>query len=253
MASVVQDTSLVAEPSTSPVPPLQNGDRLTAEEFERRYDAMPGLKKAELINGVVYLGAAESLNGECCMSSPVSQVYHSGRHFDLITWLGFYRTSTPGVEGGDSGSLRLSMGENEPQPDAFLRILPECGGQSRTSPDGFVLGAPEHISEVAASSVSYDLHAKLDAYQRNGVLEYVVWRVYDREIDWFVLVGDRYEKALLDPDGLYRSKVFPGLWLDPAALIRGGMQAVFQAVQRGVATPEHAAFVARLQQAATGK
>src|SRR5436189_4569812 len=93
-----------ARPSVSP--PLQDGDRLTRDEFERRYDATPGLKKAELIEGVVY------------MPPPVSFDGHAGPHFDLVTWLGSYAMGTPGVRGGDNGSLRLNL-DNEPQPDAF--------------------------------------------------------------------------------------------------------------------------------------
>src|SRR5205807_2900720 len=99
------------DPSPEMLLPLEPGDRLTRPEFERRYDAMPHLKKAELIEGVVYL------------PSPVRNDAHSSPHFDLITWLGIYRMFTPGVAGGDNGSLRLDL-DNEPQPDAFLRLLP---------------------------------------------------------------------------------------------------------------------------------
>src|SRR5256714_11903768 len=148
------------------VPPLENGDRLTRPEFERRYEAMPHLKKAELIEGVVF------------MPSPVRQPEHSRPQFNLITWLGQYCTFTPGVEGGDNGTLRLDL-DNEPQPDAFLRILETHGGQSRVDAERYVTGAPELVAEVAASSVSLDLHAKFHVYRRNGVKEYVVWRVED--------------------------------------------------------------------------
>src|SRR5207302_3112701 len=105
------------------------------------------------------------------------------------------------------------------------------------------------LAEVAASSASYDLHVKLDAYRRNEVREYVVWRVLDQAVDWFVLREGRYELLLVDEAGLYKSEVFPGLWLDPAALVRGDLASVLQALQQGLASPEHAAFVARLQQA----
>src|SRR5437660_6582278 len=186
--------------STPAVPPLESGDHLTRAEFERRYDAMPGLTKAELIEGVVY------------MPSPVS-VDHDGPHFDLITWLGTYRAATPGVRGGDNGSLRLDL-DNMPQPDAYLMILPSHGGQARIGADRYVAGGPELLAEVAASSASYDLHVKLDAYRRNEVREYVVWRVLDQAVDWFVLREGRYELLLVDEAGLYKSEVFPGLWLD---------------------------------------
>ena len=220
------------------VPELRAGDRLTRAEFERRYAAMPHVKKAELIEGVVY------------MPSPVSQEDHGGPHFDVITWLGFYRAKTPGVQGGDNATLRLDL-DNEPQPDAFLRILPDCGGQSYNS-GKYVGGAPELIVEVAASSASYDLHDKLRAYRRNEVREYVVWRVWDREIDWFVLRDDRYELLAPNAAGHYQSEVFPGLWLDPAALLRGDLAQVLTVLQQGLASPEHAEFVSRLQQLRTG-
>jgi hypothetical protein len=106
------------------------------------------------------------------------------------------------------------------------------------------------VAEVARSSVSIDLHNKLNAYRRNGVREYIVWRVEDRTIDWFVLREGRYEPLAPSADGLHRSEVLPGLCLDAAALLRGDLMVVFQAVQRGLDSPEHAAFVSRLRQAA---
>jgi Uma2 family endonuclease len=217
------------------VPELCAGDRLTRAEFERRYEAMPQVKKAELIEGVVH------------MPSPVSQKNHGGPNFKVIAWLGLYESATPGVEGGDNATIRLDL-ENEPQPDAFLRIRPELGGQSRDSGD-YVGGAPELIAEVAASSTSYDLHDKLRAYQRNAVLEYVVWRVWDRAIDWFVLREDRYVPLPLNSAGHYQSEVFPGLWLDPAAMIGGDLAQVMVVLQQGLASPQHADFVRRLRPA----
>src|SRR5262249_33578131 len=145
----------------------------TRIEFERRYDAMPHLKKAELVEGVVYVG------------SPVNHERHGKLHFQAIAWLGLYWGATAGVEGGDNSSLRLDL-DNMPQPDAFLYILPECGGQVVTGDDGYIGRSPELIVEVASSGVSYDLHAKLQAYRRSGVREYVVWRVRDRAISWHV-------------------------------------------------------------------
>src|SRR5437868_3440881 len=137
------------------VPPLQNGDRLTRAEFERRYDATPGLKKAELIEGVVY------------MPPPVSYAGHGGPHVQLATLFGTYSASTPGVEPGDNSSLRFDV-DNMPQPDLCMLIRPERGGQVRIDDDGYIEGAPELVGEIAASSVSYDLHDKLDVYRRHG-------------------------------------------------------------------------------------
>jgi Uma2 family endonuclease len=233
----------MSSPSTTvppSLPPLETGDHLTRAEFERRYDAMPQLKKAELIEGVVY------------MPSPVRWDRHGGPHFDLITWLGTYRAHTPGVRGGDNSTLRLDL-NNEPQPDAVLIVLPSHGGRVQLSPDDYVVGAPELVAEVAASSASIDLNTKWDVYQRNGVREYVVWRVLDGAVDWFVLRGGQYDPLSLSPAGRYESEAFPGLWLDPGALVRLDLAAVLQVLQQGLASPGHATFVAQLRQNAAGR
>jgi hypothetical protein len=219
-----------------PVPLLENGDHLTRDEFERRYEAMPDGKKAELIEGVVH------------MPSPVRLQQHGRQHADLITWLGTYRVSTPHVILGDNTTIRLDL-DNEPQPDALMMIEPACGGQARVDADGYVAGGPELVAEVAASSVSIDLNTKLRVYRRNHVREYVVWRVLDRAFDWFVLAGSQYDRLALTA-GVLRSPTFPGLWLDPDALLRGELAAVLRALQQGLADPDHAAFVTRLGQAA---
>jgi Uma2 family endonuclease len=238
--AVVTPSTKLAESSPArdhgAIPPLENGDRLTRVEFERRYDAMPELKKAELVEGEVY------------MPSPVRHRRHSHPHTRLVTWLGNYETDTPGVEAGDNGSIRLDL-DNEPQPDAYLIIRPEWGGQARISEDDYLEGAPELVAEVASSSASYDLGKKLDAYRRNGVREYVVWRVLDRQVDWFVNREGRFETMPPAADGILRSTVFPGLWLDPAALVRGEKATVKAILQQGLNSAEHADFVARLERA----
>ena len=233
-------TAPVARPGYPPaaIPPLANGDHLDRLEFERRYNAMPEVNKAELIEGVVY------------MPSPVRYGHHSNPHFNLITWLGMYATATPGIAGGDNGSLRLDM-ENEPQPDAFLIVLPSHGGKVVLDDDDYISGGPELVAEVSASSVSIDLNGKRRAYCRNGILEYVVWRVEDEEIDWFLLRDGEYHRLPRDAAGIYRSEVLPGLWLESAALVNGDLLTVSRVVQQGLASPEHGAFVARLQQAAS--
>jgi Uma2 family endonuclease len=214
-------------------PPLENGDRLTRAEFERRYEAMPRLTKAELIEGVVY------------MPSPVRQRSHGRPHYHLAGWLAAYEAGTPGVEGGDNSTARLDL-DNEPQPDLLLFIDPARGGQVRISLDDYIEGAPELVVEVASSNVSIALNAKMHVYRRTGVREYLVCRILDAEVDWFVLREGRYDRLTPGADGVYRSEIFPGLWLDPAALLRGDVAAVLAVVQQGIASPEHAAFVARL-------
>ena len=214
-------------------PPLHPGDHLSRDEFERRYAATPSIAKAELIEGVVYV------------PSPARVDYHGMPHGMIMTWLGNYGTDTPGVQFASGATVRLDL-DNEPQPDGMLRVLPARGGQSRTSADNYVEGAPELCVEVTASTASYDLYEKLRAYRRNGVREYIVWRVLDGEIDWFVLTSGRYEPQVPDGDGVLRSTLFPGLWLDAQALLRGDMAAVRRRLDEGVRTAEHAAFVHRL-------
>ena len=227
--SANRSVSLVPSPA---VLPLEPGDHLTRREFERRYAAMPWLKKAELIDGVVYVPAAVSN-------------FHSSLHFRLIGWLARYEEATPGVEGGDNASLRFDD-ENEPQPDALLRLLPECGGQSRVDEEGYLVGPPELVAEVAMSSASYDLHEKLQVYRRRGVREYLVWRVRDREIDWFRLHTRKYVRLPKSRDGIYKSGVFPGLWLDVEAMLRGRKRQVKVVAERGLASAAHAKFAASL-------
>jgi Uma2 family endonuclease len=194
---------------------------------------MPYLKKAELIEGVVY------------MSSPVSHERHGKPTARILWWLGHYLARTAGVDVGDNSTVMLDL-DNEPQPDAFLRVLPRCGGRTRPVAGGYIEGSPELVCEVSASSVSYDLHDKKDAYRRNGVREYVVWRVDDDAIDWFVLRGGTYETLAADADGIFRSANFPGLWLDGDAMRRDELTAVLAVLEAGLAAPAHAAYVARL-------
>jgi len=216
------------------VPTLHPGDRLSRREFERRFDATPDLKRAELIEGIVYV------------ASPVRHLYHGHAHSVLHAWLAFYVKETPGLDLGTESSLRTDE-DNMPQPDALLRVPERHGGRSRIDDEGYLVGPPELIGEVAASSVSYDLHQKLEVYRRSGVLEYVVHRVDDAAVDWFVLREGRYVRQEADAAGIQRSTVFPGLWLDVRALLRGDLAALCSCIERGIADPAHAAFAARLR------
>ena len=216
-----------------PIPPLENGDRLNRYEFERRYNAMLHLRKAELIEGVVYMAAALRFRS------------HGQPHGRIITWLGNYEAATNGVELGDNPSVRLDL-DNEPQPDAVLLIQAQCGGQSRLSADDYIEGAPELVVEVAASSVSIDLGDKKRAYRRNGIKEYIVWQVLDQKLDWFSLQEGEYVPLLVDADGVIRSRVFPGLWLAVDDLLAGNMVQVLAVLQAGLIATEHIAFVQTL-------
>jgi Uma2 family endonuclease len=152
------------------------------------------------------------------------------------------------VETADNSTAHLDL-DNEPQPDAVLLIDPARGGQARISEDDYIENAPELVAEIASSRVSIDLTTKLHVYRRNGVREYVVWRVLERAVDWFVLRNGQYELLGPDAEGLLRSETFPGLWLDVPALLRGDVASVLAAVQRGLTSLEHNAFVVRLSRA----
>ncbi len=214
-------------------PPLETGDRLALREFERRYQAMPRLKKAELIEGVVY------------MPSPVHFESHAEPHANLMTWLGHYRAAAPGVRMGDNATVRLDA-DNEVQPDGLLRLEPSQGGRSHITEDNYLAGAPELVIEIAASSATIDLTDKLRVYRRNGVQEYIVWQVYDERLDWFQLREGEYARLTPDAEGVIYSQVFPGLRLNVKAMLEGDLAAVLADLQKGLATNEHRAFIERL-------
>ncbi len=218
------------------VPPLENGDRLTQIEFERRYNLMPQVKKAELVEGIVY------------MASPLRFELHAEPHSDLIGWLWSYKVATSGVRLGDNPTLRLDL-DNEPQPDAVLLIDASAGGQSDLGEDGYIEGAPELVAEIAASSAAIDLGDKKRAYRRNGVQEYVVWQVFDQKIDWFSFQNGDYVSLLPTQEGVIRSQIFPGLWLQVAAMLESDMSQVLAVLQAGLNSAEHQAFAQRLAKA----
>lgn len=223
----------------TPLPLLTNGDRLSRAEFHRRYEAMSELKKAELVEGVVYV------------PSPLRYRSHARPHARTVAWVSLYESATPATEVADNGSLVLDM-DNEPQPDVIVRIDPAAGGRSRVTPDDYVEGAPELIVEIAASSASYDLHGKKNAYRRNGVQEYLVWRVLDGAIDWWELAEGEYVLLPVEESGVVCSRVFPGLCLDVPAMLAGDLARVIATQQARLGSEEHAAFVQRLGGGTTG-
>jgi Uma2 family endonuclease len=214
------------------VPLLESGDRLSRREFERRYSAMPDVKKAELIEGVVYV------------ASPVRARSHSQPHGSIITWLGVYNAATPQVGLHDNATVRLDL-DNEPQPDACLRL--ESGGQSWISDDDYIEGAPELIVEIAASTAANDLHDKKRVYRRNGVQEYLVWQVLEQRLDWFYLQDGEYVPIEPDAESVIQSRVFPGLWLAVPQLLAGNMAHVLAVLQTGLNSVEHKNFIGLLQ------
>lgn len=213
--------------------PLENGEHLTAPEFLRRYEAMPEVKKAELIEGIVY------------MPSPVRFDAHAVPDALMQTWLGTYSAQTPGTQVGGNGTVRLDI-ENVPQPDVIFRITDECGGLSRLDEKGYLVGPPELVVEIAASSTSIDLHDKLRAYRRNGVKEYLVWRTLDDAVDWFVLADGDYQRQAPDRKGHLQSVTLPGLVLNVPALLAQDGAAVLATLNAALKQPAHRAFVAKL-------
>lgn len=201
--------------------PLESGDRLTREEFHRRYCARPDIRKADFVEGIVYV------------PSPARFEQHNKPQTLMIMWLNVYAAATPGVEAGGDATIFLSA-TSEVQPDALLfRVDPP--GNARLDERGYIEGAPELIVEVAASSASYDLHDKLDAYRRAGVEEYIVWQVFEGRILWLRLRDGEYVPLEPDAHGIIGSEVFPGLRLNVTAMLAGDRAAVLAALPSGAA------------------
>jgi Uma2 family endonuclease len=219
-------------PEGTALPPLENGERLDQKTFHARYEAMPKHVRAELIGGIVYV------------HSPLKP-RHGRMHVRVMHWLASYEDATPGTETYDNTTAILGE-ESEPQPDAYLIISPERGGQMRENADEYLEGPPEFVAEIALSRGSIDLHAKREDYERAGVREYVVVALRQDQVFWFVSRNGRFEELPPGADGIYRSEVFPGLWLDPAALLRLDAARLREVLQQGLASPEHAGFVSRL-------
>jgi Uma2 family endonuclease len=216
---------------------LHSGDRMTQPEFHRLYERTPTDFHAELVGGIVYV------------TSPLKRE-HGTRHVSLGTLFWIYAARTPGVEAGDNATVILGE-HSEPQPDLYLRILPEYGGRSTTTPDDYVSGPPELIAELAHSSRAIDLHAKRDDYGRYGVQEYLVLCLAERELRWFNLAAD--EVIARPQDGVYRLRQFPGLWIDAEALLGSDPSRLLATLEQGLASPEHMEFVRRLEATHRGR
>jgi Uma2 family endonuclease len=202
-------------------------------EFHRRYEAYPEDVKFELVGGIVY------------MASPLRRT-HGSYHPELTGVLITYKGATPGVEVLDNATTILGE-ESEPQPDLELRILAAFGGQSRETDDDYVEGPPELMVEVSHSTRVLDLRHKRDDYERAGVVEYLVLSVEEQKLYWWHFPSGRMIKA--NPEGIFRSRVFPELWIDARALLARDTKRLIEVVQQGLASRAHAAFVKRLQAA----
>ncbi len=228
-------TKPISAKSAEKIPPLENGDRLTRAEFERRYEAMPEKVKAELIEGVVY------------MASPVRLKNNAEPHGRIMTWLGVYSAFTKCVNFGDNSTVRLDR-DNSPQPDAVLYIKEEFGGNSYVSADDYLEGSPELVVEIASSTASYDTTEKKKIYRRSGVREYIIWRVADEEIDWFAWNEGDYAALSPDKNGVIESRFFGGLRLNIKAMLADDLQKVLNDLQKGLQSKEHKEFVKNLSE-----
>jgi hypothetical protein len=218
------------KPAAPLVPPLANGDRMKQAEFHRRYEQYPEDVKFELIGGTVY------------MTSPLRRahgLYHPA--FSGVLWL--YAAATPGVEVLDNATTILGE-ESEPQPDLELRILSQYGGQSRETHEDYVEGPPELMAEISHSTRAIDMHQKRDDYERAGVLEYVVLCLEEQELYWWHFPSGRAIKP--DRQGISRSRVFPGRWIDGSALLARDTKRLIKVAEQGIASRAHGAFVKRL-------
>jgi Uma2 family endonuclease len=213
------------------IPDLRMGDWLTREEFLRRWEAMPGVKRAELIRGVVY------------MPSP-TRPEHGWSEANIIAFLTVYKAHTPGSESA-SNTTWLMLENEAPQPDCSLWVLPESGGKARLR-QRLLAGAPEFLAEVCLSSAAFDLHQKLEVYQEAGVQEYLALLIHEQEVRWHKLTRRRFRALDRPADGIFRSSVFPGLWFDANAFLQRDMTRVLSVLDQGVHSPEHAAFVKQL-------
>ena len=200
-------------PSASTVPPLENGDMLTLEEFERRWSFHPEIKKAELIDGMVFLEMAVSRR-------------HGKPHLTIAAWAALYEARTPDCEALADTTVRVDDKEAL-QPDVLLRKVE--GGTSTVSLDECIEGPPELAVEIAASSAAYDLHLKKEAYRRAGVQEYLVWQVFEQRLDWWELRDGEYRPPPVSSDGIVESRVFPGLRLPVDDVLAGNLAGVLAA------------------------
>lgn len=220
-----------AKPARS-LPPLENGDQLDQKTFHTRYEAMPEDYRAELIGGIVFVPSPR-------------RVPHSRSQQLVVCWLDEYAEATPGTDALMSNTQILGP-ESKPEPDGCLFIAPGYGGQVYIDKDRYLNGSPELIVEVSASTESIDLHRKKRDYEKAGVREYVVVALRMQQVFWFVRQRGKYKEVPLPSDGIFRSRVFPGLWLDAEAMLQNSRHQVLAVLHQGLAAPEHAAFVAKL-------
>jgi Uma2 family endonuclease len=214
MNSTVHENS---SPFRAFTPPLESGDVLDGAEYWRRYCATSDKLKSERINGKVYI------------MSPLRAVYHGNPHLLLAQWIATFAMHDPTLIGSDNATVRMNA-DNDPQPDlCLLRV----NGQTRFDDEGYILGAPELIVEVAGSSASYDFREKRDVYEAAGVGEYLVFETIEGRIEWWRADNGRFVD-ISQVDGIYKSVLFPGLWLDAEALRAANALKLIQTLEQGM-------------------
>ena len=210
---------------------LSTGMRLDLEEFLARWEALPGLKNAELIEGVVYV------------SSPVSNDH--GIHEAILTfWASLYAEDTPGCSVGSNATCK--MVRQSPQPDVHLRLTEDFGGNSNLS-EGLITGALELVAEICVTSMEIDFGPKLALYQGAGVREYITVETLQPRIVWRVLVDGSYREIQPDGEGILRSQSFPGLWLDTAGFWAWDRGRMHETLNLGLDSSAHREFVEYLK------
>ncbi len=216
---------------SKPIPPLEPGDHTDQPTFHERYKQSPDDFRAELVEGIVF------------MPSPLGND-PSRYPSRIVAWLGQYVAATPGTDFKDNPTVILRS-HSEPQPDAVLVVEPDRGGRTGISEDGFVTGPPELVIEVATSTEAYDLYEKRRDYERAGVAEHIVVAAREPRVQYFLLENGRFREEAAT-DGVFRSRAFPGLWLDETALLRLDMNTLLRTLRQGLDTSAHSTFVDQL-------
>lgn len=204
---------------------------MSQKRFHALYQMMPQDFRAELVDGIVFV------------CEPLGQS-HGRHHIRFSSLVDAYQSATPGVQAFDNTSVILGT-HDEVQPDICLRIHPERGGQSKDSSDNnYIVGAPELIIEIASSSYSIDLHMKKQRYQKAGVNEYIVLCLNPFALHWFCLKDG--PTIVSDRDGIKRSRVFPGLWVDENGMRNMDYEVTKRVLEEGISSAGHADFVRQL-------
>jgi hypothetical protein len=228
----------VAKPVTTPpkrfVPPFENGDRLDQKTFHDLYERTPFRFRAELVDGIVYLK----------IPKPVR--LRRRPRLSLSVWLGAYEAETEGVQIA-MHATNILIDRNETHPYQTVIVDPALGGRTSINADDFVEGGAELLVEIAERSCSLPYHKKFEQYQKANVREYIIVNLESRNFNWFTNTANGFQPIKPNADGIMKSRVLPGLWLDREATLNDNNKRVRAVLDSGLASPEHAKFVTKLQ------